>query len=136
MPWNGTPGGGFTTATPWYRFAPGQDATHVAAQTGDPGSLLSHYRAWIRARHASPALARGAIRLLTGEGPVLAFVRTLGQEQILVVHNLGPDPETIALAVEGTAAEPLLVTGGASGAREGGSVRVTLPPHASAAFKL
>jgi hypothetical protein len=55
---------------------------------------------------------------------------------VLVVHNLGPDPETLSLEVEGTRAEPLLATGGASGTREAGAVQLTLPPHASAAFKL
>ena len=136
MPWNGAAGGGFTTGTPWYRFAPGQDTTHVAAQTGDPGSLLSHYRRWIRVRHASPALARGALRVVRGEGPVLAFVRSLGQERVLVAHNLGPDPQAVTLEVEATRAEPLLAPDGVNTTRDGGSVRMTLPPHASAAFKL
>ena len=136
MPWNGAAGGGFTTGTPWYRFAPGQDTTHVAAQTGDPGSLLSHYRRWIRVRHASPALARGALRVVRGEGPVLAFVRSLGQERVLVAHNLGPDPQAVTLEVEATRAEPLLAPDGVNATRDGGSVRMTLPPHASAAFKL
>jgi len=136
MPWNGTAGGGFTTGKPWYRFAPGQGTTNVAAQTGDPASLLSHYRRWIRVRHASPALSRGAVQVLHAEGPVLAFVRTQGQERVLVTHNLGSEPEALLLAVEGTRAEPLLATDGASGTREGSAVRVALPPYASAAFKL
>jgi alpha-amylase len=136
MPWNGTPGGGFSTGTPWYRFAPEQSTTHVQAQTGDPGSLLSHYRRWIRARHASPALSRGALQLLREEGPVLAFVRSMGSERLLVVHNLGPDPAMVSLTVEGTRLDPLLAPDGAKASRESGGVRVTLPPYGSAAFKL
>ena len=50
MSWDGTAGGGFTAGTPWFPFAPGQDAANVAAQTKDPASLLSRYRALIRAR--------------------------------------------------------------------------------------
>ena len=88
MPWDSSAGAGFTTGKPWYRFAPGQQTTHVAAQTGDPRSLLSHYRRWIRARHASPALAHGTLRLLRAEGPVLAFVRSLG----VGAHPRGPQP--------------------------------------------
>ncbi len=136
MPWNGTAGGGFTTGKPWYRFAPGQETTNVAAQTGDPRSLLSHYRQWIRARHASPALSRGGIRVISGQGPVLAFVRTQGQERVLLIHNLGSEPQAVSLEVEGARAEPLLATDGASGTREGGTVHATLPPYASAALKL
>jgi len=136
MPWDGTAGGGFTTGKPWYRFAPGQDTTHVAAQSQDPGSLLSHYRRWIRARHASPALARGAIQVLRGEGPVLVFVSSLAGERVLVAHNLGPEPEVTSVAVDTARLEPLLAADGAKATREGGDVRVTLPAHASAAFKL
>ncbi|MGZ3444744.1 MAG: alpha-amylase family glycosyl hydrolase, partial [Myxococcaceae bacterium] len=136
MPWDGAAGGGFTTGKPWFRFAPGQASTNVAAQTGDPRSLLSHYRQWIRARHASPALSRGAIRVVLGQGPVLAFVRTQAQERVLVIHNLGSEPQALSLEVEGARAEPLLATDGARGTRDGGTVRVVLPPYASAALKL
>ncbi|MGZ6070051.1 MAG: alpha-amylase family glycosyl hydrolase [Myxococcaceae bacterium] len=136
MPWNGTAGGGFTTGKPWYRFAPGQETTNVAAQTGDPRSLLSHYRQWIRARHASPALSRGGIRVISGQGPVLAFVRTQGQERVLLIHNLGSEPQAVSLEVEGARADPLLATDGATGTRDGGTVHATLPPYASTALKL
>jgi alpha-amylase len=136
MPWKGTAGGGFTPGTPWYRFAPGQDTIHVAAQTGDPRSLLSHYRRWIRARHASPALARGTLRLLQAEGPVLAFVRSQGSERVLVAHNLGDEPRTLVLEVEGTRADPLLAAEGVQATREGGAVRLSLPPFSSGAFRL
>jgi len=136
MPWTGASGGGFTTGKPWYRFAPGQESTHVAGQTKDPGSLLSHYRRWIRTRHASPALSRGTIRLVSGEGPVLAFVRATGTQRVLVAHNLGPDPGKVVLEVEGTGERPLQLGDGASGTRSGGAMQVVLPPYASAAFEL
>lgn len=136
MPWNGSTGGGFTTGTPWYRFAPEQATTHVQAQSADPGSLLSHYRRWIRARHASPALSRGELRLLRGEGPVLAFVRTHGTERVLVAHNLGPDPQELSLGVETSALQPVLATDGATATREGAGVKIRLPAYASGAFRL
>ena len=136
MPWNFSAGGGFTTGTPWYRFAPEKETTNVAAQTSDPRSLLSHYRRWIRARHASAALARGTLRLLRDEGPVLVFVRSLGQEQVLVGHNLADEPQVLVLEVPGTRADPLLAAEGVNATREGGAVRLVLPPGASAVFKL
>ena len=67
---------------------------------------------------------------------MLAFVRSLGEERVLVAHNLGPDPQAVTLEVEATRAEPLLAADGANATRDGGAVRLTLPPHASAAFKL
>ena len=72
MPWDASPGGGFTTGTPWFGFAPGRETANVAAQTNDPGSLLSRYRDLIRARKVAPALAKGDLVLLsplTGSPP-------------------------------------------------------------------
>src|SRR5205085_6987473 len=59
MPWDASAGGGFTTAwRPWQSFAPGHERTNVAAQAGDPSSLLSRYRTLLRLRHASETLRR------------------------------------------------------------------------------
>ena len=91
MPWDATPGGGFTNGSPWFPFAPGQGDTNVAAQTKDPGSLLSRYRSLLRARKSSPALTKGTLELLTpasGPSRVLAFLRAQGAERVLVLHNL------------------------------------------------
>jgi hypothetical protein len=67
---------------------------------------------------------------------VLAFVRTEGTERVLVVHNLGPEPQELSLPVEATRAEPLLATDGAAATRDGGTVRLALPAYASGAFRL
>ncbi|WP_224244642.1 alpha-amylase family glycosyl hydrolase [Hyalangium gracile] len=92
MPWDGSGGGGFTSGSPWFNFSPGHaSGRNVAAQTDAANSLLSRYRALIRARHASEALSRGGLKLFTstkGVSAALAFVRTLGDERVLVVHNL------------------------------------------------
>jgi glycosidase len=93
MPWDATPGAGFTTAAkPWFGFAPGRETVNVAAETGDSASLLSHYRRLIRLRHASPALMKGTLTVLSptkSSTHVLAFVRETGGERVLVLHNLG-----------------------------------------------
>jgi glycosidase len=92
MPWDETSGGGFTTGHPWFDFAPGRETANVAVETGDPSSLLSYYRQLIHLRHASAALKKGDLKLLTPgdrSAPVLAFTRQSGKERVLVVHNLG-----------------------------------------------
>jgi glycosidase len=136
MPWDATPGGGFTTGQPWYGFAPGQERANVAAQTGDPDSLLSHYRDLVRARHASPALARGRLDPLPSSGPVLVFLRTQGDERVLVAHNLGGRPASAPVAVEAGGAVPLFAPHGAAMGSSGGGWVVALPPHGSAVFRL
>ncbi|HEX6899282.1 MAG TPA: alpha-amylase family glycosyl hydrolase [Thermoanaerobaculia bacterium] len=128
MPWDATPGGGFTTGRPWFRFAPGQETANVAAQTGDAGSLLSHYRRLIRARKSSPALLKGDLKLLSPGNrstPVLAFLRETAGERVLVVHNVtGKEAEAGPYAVEAAQLEPLFGTGTATRGDQGWTVKV------------
>jgi glycosidase len=94
MPWDASAGGGFTTGQPWFDFAPGKESENVAAETGDPNSLLNAYRRLIKLRHSSAALKAGDFKLLTpapgdnASAPVLAFLRQAPKERVLVVHNL------------------------------------------------
>ena len=43
MQWDASPGGGFTTGEPWLPLVDPAER-NVAAQRGDPASLLSLYR--------------------------------------------------------------------------------------------
>ncbi|HEU4383293.1 MAG TPA: alpha-amylase family glycosyl hydrolase [Anaeromyxobacteraceae bacterium] len=137
MAWDGSEKGGFSTGEPWMPFAPGKESANVAAETGDPASLLSRYRSLIRARHASPALSRGDLALLPARAPLLAFLRRGGGETVLVAHNLGAAPaEATGLSAPGAAAEPLLADPGATLASDGSGWRVALPPRGSGAWRL
>ena len=136
MSWDGSPGGGFTTGKPWFELAPGHERVNVAAESGDPRSLLSRYRELIRVRHGSAALARGELTLLSKEGPVLAFVTSSGGERVLVAHNLGDAPQKVTLAADGGGAEPLFADEGLSISFEQGQARLALPPHGSALLRL
>ncbi|MFL5348311.1 MAG: alpha-amylase family glycosyl hydrolase [Hyalangium sp.] len=142
MPWDGSAGGGFTTGTPWYGFAPGYTSgRNVATETDAPGSQLSRYRALIHARHASEALSRGGLKLFTstkGVSSTLAFVRTLGDERVLVVHNLTDSSVTAGpFAVAGTTPEVLFAdsnVGTLSSTASGW--QVTLPARATGIWRL
>lgn len=117
MPWDDTPGGGFTTGTPWHPFAPGRVSANVAAQTGNPSSLLSRYRTLIHTRNASPALVSGSSRMFTaasGNAPILVFLREAEGERVLVAHNVSDTFVTSAatLAFEAGGFDPLLVDSG------------------------
>jgi len=136
MAWDGTHLAGFTTGRPWHGFAPGRERVNVAAQSGDPSSLLSHYRALIRARHASPALARGSLTLLRAQGALLAFERRLGSERVLVAHNLAAEPLSEGLPAGGApGAEVLFATPGAAVAVTSEGTRLALPPNGTLVFR-
>ena len=137
FPWDSTPGGGFTSARPWQGFAPGKETANVAAETADPGSLLSRYRALIRARHGSEALRTGDLGLLPAGLPVLAYVRRGGGETVLVAHNLGAAEATLAApGLPGSVAEPLLADPGAALAKDGAAWRAALPPRSSGIWRI
>jgi glycosidase len=141
MPWDASPLGGFTTGKPWFEFSSGRETANVASQTGDPASLLAHYRKLIQARKASAALRTGELKLLTSgirSDPVLAFVREAAGERVLVLHNLAAAETTAGpydLKADGF--EPIFTAGqiGPPEKVEGGW-RVKLPAGASAIFRL
>ena len=140
MPWNPAPGGGFTTGRPWFDFAPGRDTANVAAQTGDPGSLLTHYRNLIRARRQSDALRHGTLELQTAtttNSPILAFLRKTPKQTVLVVHNLGNEAvDTPVYQVSGRP-DPLFESPGVERPREGGGGwSFHLPPRSSGVWAL
>ncbi len=141
MPWDDSGGAGFTTGTPWFGFSPGAASRSVASQTNTAGSLLSRYRSLIRARHASEAMSRGGLKLLTattGVSGTLAFVRTLGEERVLVVHNLSDSSVTAGpFSVEGTTPEVLFADSnvGTLSATASGW-QASLPPRATGVWRI
>ena len=116
MQWDASPTGGFTRGRPWLPLV---DPTtrNVAAQRDDPDSLLSLYRRLIAARADVPALGRGQHRSIFGVAPdVLAWVRELENERVLVLINTGAEARTCSLERLGAVAgEVVVATGGRSG---------------------
>ncbi len=87
---------GFTSAAqPWQPLADDGLAFSVAAQTGDPDSLLSHYRTLIHLRSAHPALRSGDYEVLrSASRRVYAVLRRTDDETLLVLVNLDRSPVT------------------------------------------
>jgi alpha-amylase len=96
MRWDATkPAAGFTTGTPWQPLGDDPPGTDVATQAADPASLLSLYRDLIRLRAAHPALATGEWTPVDAEAPsVVAYLRHVPDEVVLVVANLADEPVT------------------------------------------
>jgi alpha-glucosidase len=98
MPWNGNPGGGFTTGRPWLPLAPDFASRNVEAQAADPDSVLAFYRRLLRLRRDSPALQRGSQALVaTGDNDVLSYVRRSDGASALVALNFASRPVTLDL---------------------------------------
>ncbi len=94
LPWTGdAPSGGFSTAQAWEPLADGWQQRNVAAQQVDEGSLLRHYAALVNIRNAHAALRTGEYASLeVDDSSGFAYVRTLGDEFVVVLGNASDEP--------------------------------------------
>lgn len=90
MSWTGYPRtAGFTTGTPYHDVAINVASQNVAAEAGDPNSLLEYYRALYAVRRAHPVLGTGRMDLQSKAGdPVLVFRRYDQDDEVVVAINL------------------------------------------------
>jgi len=95
MQWSADESGGFTTGTPWEELGPNWAYANVAAEAGDPGSLLSHYRTLIEARNQHAALRVGDLNVVKATNAALySILRVSEEEAVLVLVNLTGEPVT------------------------------------------
>ncbi len=100
MVWQaGAANAGFSTAEKtWLPVSADHVMKAVDVQTGNPASVLEHYRRFLAFRKAHPALAKGAIRFLaSGDDAVLVFTREGAEETVLCIFNMSAAPATVRL---------------------------------------
>jgi maltose alpha-D-glucosyltransferase/alpha-amylase len=105
MQWTGDRNAGFSRADPARLYAPlimdpvyGYQAINVEAQERAPFSLLHWMKRMISLRKQHQTLGRGTIEFLAPQNrKVLAYVRRLGDEAILIVANLARSVQPVEL---------------------------------------
>ena len=85
MPWRDDSHAGFSSGAPWLPVPEEHRVLAVSHQEQDASSTLNGFRAFMRWRRDQPALRWGGIRFLDTVEPVLAFVRSLGDEALFRV---------------------------------------------------
>ena len=101
MQWSDAPNSGFSPpdVQPWLPVnATYASGVNVAAQTGDPASLLSFYRRLLSLRRSTPALVAGDYHALHAHSDdYLAFLRhdDAGGQTCLVVLNFTDSAQTV-----------------------------------------
>jgi alpha-amylase len=108
MQWNGESGAGFTTGQPWRAPQRNYSEVNVAAQDGDPESLLNLYRGLIKLHTSESALAQGSFTPLQSSNIAAgAYLRHYEDSAVLVVLNFGVAPaEGVALSAEQSSLAP------------------------------
>ena len=97
MQWDASEHAGFTTGTPWLPANANHTEINAAAQVGDPDSVFAHHQRLIALRHDDPVVVHGDFTMLLPEHSQLyAYLRTLGDAQVLVVANLSDQPADAA----------------------------------------
>ena len=96
MQWDPSPCAGFTDAIPWLPLSPDAHARNVGTLASDETSILSLYRRLISVRRAHPALSIGSYKTLepAPSGDVLAYERQHEADRLVMVLNLGAEPQT------------------------------------------
>ncbi len=111
MQWTAGSSAGFTTGRPWIGVNPRHAEINVEAARTDPDSVFHHYRRLIALRKTEPVIVHGSYRPLLEDHPTIAaYLRTLGDDRLLVVCNFSGEPTPFALPPEigFSAAEPLI----------------------------
>ncbi len=115
LQWNAD--GGFTTGIPWRDYYEDYQERHIAGQSADPDSLLSHYRALIHLRNQHEALRTGAWQPVESDRmQVYSTLRSTENEILLIVVNLSGRPaDDYSLSLEvgpfAPGAQPALLLG-------------------------
>lgn len=88
MQWNEEEYAGFTTGTPWIKVNPNYKEINAESQVQDENSIFSYYKQLVHMRKQMPIFVHGDYTLLMPEDEDLfTYVRTLGNEKLLVVAN-------------------------------------------------
>ena len=108
MQWNGGINAGFSFADPERLYSPlisnsvyGYQVVNVDSQRRFSHSLLSWMKALIKTRNSYRVFSRGTMEFLRPSNHrVLAYIRELGNEKILVVNNLASSAQAVELDVQ------------------------------------
>ncbi len=93
MQWSAEKYSGFSTTIPWESVGPDWETNNVAAETNDPNSILSHYRALIQIRNEHAALRVGnLIAVHSDQSALYTILRVSKAEMVMVIINLSGAP--------------------------------------------
>ena len=139
MQWTGDRNAGFSRANPSALYQPvildpiyNYQAVNVEAQNGSPTSLLNWLRKLIQIRRRHKVFGRGSLEFLShGNRRVVAYLRRLQDQIVLIVNNLSRYPQAVELDLSPFAGMiPVEMTGKSAFPAIGDRpYAVTLGPH-------
>lgn len=96
--WSGEKNSGFTTGEPWLKVNENYKEINVEEALKDPDSLFYHYQKLIALRKEYPIIGEGEYGKVPSLGEkIIAHLRILGEEKLLVLHNFSGESEGVHL---------------------------------------
>ncbi|WP_252234708.1 alpha-glucosidase [Clostridium sp. ZS1] len=98
MQWNSSVNAGFTTATPWIKVNPNYNEINAESQIDDKDSIFNYYKELIKIRKDNEIIVYGNYDLILEDSEeIYAYVRTLNEEQLLVICNFSSNTSEFKL---------------------------------------
>ncbi|MES1049193.1 oligo-1,6-glucosidase [Bacillus thuringiensis] len=92
MQWNDQNHAGFTKGEPWITVNPNYKEINVKQAIQDEGSIFYYYKKLIELRKNNEIVVYGSYDLILDNDPsIFAYVRTYGDEKLLVIANFTAD---------------------------------------------
>ncbi|MEC5302749.1 oligo-1,6-glucosidase [Bacillus thuringiensis] len=136
MQWDDQNHAGFTTDEPWITVNPNYKEINVKQAIQDEGSIFYYYKKLIELRKNNEIVVYGSYDLILENNPsIFAYVRTYGDEKLLVIANFTADESVFEMPEDISYSESELFIHNYD--VEIGSIdNITLRPYEAMVFKL
>lgn len=109
MQWDDSAYAGFSTATPWIMVNPNYTKINARDQINREDSVFKYYQKLIKLRHESELIVYGTYDLiLDDDKDIYAYIRTLGDEKLIVYCNFSENTREVELPEEFTNGKVLI----------------------------
>ena len=101
MQWDDSAYAGFSTANPWIMVNPNYTKINAKDQINREDSVFKYYQKLIKLRHESELIVYGTYDLiLDDDKDIYAYIRTLGDEKLIVYCNFSDNTREVELPEE------------------------------------
>lgn len=109
MQWDDSAYAGFSTANPWIMLNPNYTKINAKDQINREDSVFKYYQKLIKLRHESELIVYGTYDLiLDDDKDIYAYIRTLGDEKLIVYCNFSENTREVELPEEFTNGKVLI----------------------------
>ncbi|EES50158.1 alpha-glucosidase [Clostridium botulinum] len=135
MQWNSSVNAGFTTGTPWIKVNPNYNEINAESQIGDKDSIFNYYKELIKIRKDNEIIVYGNYDLILDDSEdIYAYVRTLNEEQLLVICNFSSNTSEFKLPNNIKSKYKKLLIANYDGCKEETLENISLRPYECRAY--